>query len=136
MSIDFHTCHRAKGLEADYAFLVGCDDDGLGFPSRREEEPLLTLVMPNPEHFPFAEERRLFYVALTRARHKAWVFTSIQRPSGFVIELSAAEYRAEVSFQVLSDIPVEFCPGCRSGILVSRSGPFGGRFQGIDATAR
>jgi DNA helicase-4 len=125
VSIDFHTCHRAKGLEADYVFLLGCDDGGLGFPSQREDEPLLQLVMPNPERFPFAEERRLFYVALTRARHQTWVFASIQRPSSFVIELAAAEYRGEVSVEAASEVSLEFCPGCRAGVLVSRTGPYG-----------
>jgi DNA helicase-4 len=123
--IEFHTCHGVKGLEADYVFLLGCDDGVLGFPSRREDDPLLGLVMPELEGFPFAEERRLFYVALTRARHQTWVFASIQRPSGFVIELSGAEYRGEVSVEAASEVSLEFCPGCRAGVLVSRTGPYG-----------
>jgi DNA helicase-4 len=125
VDIEFHTCHGAKGLEADYVFLLGCDDGLLGFPCRREDDPLLNLVMPEPEVFPFAEERRLFYVALTRARHQIWVFASIQRPSGFAIELSEAEYRWEVTVEAPSEVSPEFCPECRSGILVSRTGPYG-----------
>jgi DNA helicase-4 len=130
VDIEFHTCHRAKGLEADYVFLLGCDDGMLGFPCRREDDPLLYLVMPEPEGFPFAEERRLFYVALTRARHQTWVFASIQRPSGFVKELSAAEYRGEVSVEAPSEVSPEFCPDCRSGIVVSRTRQDGGQFLG------
>jgi DNA helicase-4 len=124
VDIKFHTCHGAKGLEADYVFLLGCDDGLLGFPCRREDDSLLNLVMPEPEGFPFAEERRLFYVALTRARQQTWVFASIQRPSGFAIELSEAGYRGEVSVEAASEVPLEFCPGCRVGVLVSRTGPY------------
>ena len=57
------------------------------FPSERTDDPLLGLVMPACEAHPFAEERRLFYVALTRARHRVYLLGSKRSPSIFLKEL-------------------------------------------------
>jgi DNA helicase-4 len=59
----------------------------MGFPSEIVDDPLLTLVSPEAEPFEHAEERRLMYVAMTRARHTFTVFASRSRPSAFVSEL-------------------------------------------------
>lgn len=57
-----------KGLEADHIILPGMHTVGLGFPSRVEDDPVLQLAMPSDDAYVHAEERRLFYVAMTRAR--------------------------------------------------------------------
>jgi DNA helicase-4 len=46
---------------------------GSAFPAEKEDDPLLNLVLPQPEIHAFAEERRLFYVALTRAKEKVYL---------------------------------------------------------------
>jgi len=51
------------------------------------DDPLLQLVMPSPEVFHLAEERRLFYVALTRAKERVYLIVNKGRPSAFVEEL-------------------------------------------------
>jgi DNA helicase IV len=66
--VTFRTVHGSKGLEADYIVIAGMTTGSYGFPSTIAEDPVLDLAMPAPESFPRAEERRLFYVALTRAR--------------------------------------------------------------------
>src|SRR3546814_4251763 len=59
--------HRYKGLEADYTVLLDVSEGDYGVPSRIEDDELLNLVIPQPENYAYAEEGRLFYVALTRA---------------------------------------------------------------------
>ena len=68
----YMTVHRAKGLEADYAVVLGLCAGKHGFPVEIADDPLLDLVMAGPEAHPNAEERRLLYVALTRARRQVF----------------------------------------------------------------
>ena len=88
-NLEYSTVHRAKGREADYVIVVDLRDDLMGFPCRIEDDPLLGLVLPSTSgsRYPFAEERRLFYVAMTRARHGTYLIADSQRPSPFVKEL-------------------------------------------------
>ena len=71
LHVTFRTVHGSKGLEADYIVIPGLTAGSQGFPSTITEDPVLDLAMPAPEAFPHAEQRRLFYVALTRARRAA-----------------------------------------------------------------
>ena len=81
------TVHAAKGLEADYCVIVGMKGGAYGFPSEIEDDPILDAVRSEPETYPHAEERRLFYVALTRAKRRAYVIEAAGPPSIFVEEL-------------------------------------------------
>ena len=117
----FSTVHSAKGEEADYVVVVNLKDDRMGFPCRVEDDPLLGLVLPplHGEAFPFAEERRLFYVAMTRARIGTYLITDPVRPSPFVTEL--LDNSQDIS-QIGGDLAPK-CPRCRSGrLLPSRTG--------------
>lgn len=80
--------HRAKGLEADYTILLDVSEGDYGVPSQIEDDELLNLVMPRPETFEYAEERRLFYVALTRASRGVFLLTNSREPSRYIRELS------------------------------------------------
>lgn len=89
------TVHRSKGLEADYAIVKGLTANRYGFPTEIEDDPLLDLVLARPDKYPNAEERRLFYVALTRARHQVHLLADRIRPSPFALELLNSEYDVE-----------------------------------------
>lgn len=85
--IPYLTVHKSKGLEYDFIFLINMTDSVDGFPSKIEENNILKMVLPKEEKYPYAEERRLFYVALTRAKEKVFIFTPKKNPSIFVKEL-------------------------------------------------
>lgn len=89
--IEFLTIHKSKGLEADYIILLQCNKDTYGFPSLINDDPVLNYVLTNNDQFPFGEERRLFYVAITRAKIKAIVLYDKRFPSVFVNEFLQPE---------------------------------------------
>lgn len=122
LDIDFKTIHSSKGLEADYVMLVNLTEGTRGFPSQIEDDPVLQIPMPTPDPFPMAEERRLFYVALTRARRQIRIYTSTSRPSRFVVELVKA---GACTIQTIGGDALEPCPRCKLGVLMVRSGPYG-----------
>lgn len=66
LQLDYKTAHSSKGLEADYVIVIG--NDNSTFPSERQSDQIIEAALPMAEAFPFAEERRLFYVAMTRAK--------------------------------------------------------------------
>ncbi|EDZ43542.1 helicase IV [Rhodobacteraceae bacterium HTCC2083] len=87
LNISFRTIHSSKGLEADHVILLSLYRGRTGFPSEIVDDPLLGLVSPDAEPFENAEERRVMYVALTRARHTVTLMGSASKQSAFVSEL-------------------------------------------------
>ncbi len=87
LQITFKTIHASKGLQADHVILLNADSGRIGFPSEIVDDPLLTLVSPEEEAFENAEERRVMYVAMTRAKYTLTLLASHSRPSSFVTEL-------------------------------------------------
>lgn len=84
--IEFLTVHKSKGLEADYVIILQCNKDTYGFPSLVNDDPVLNYVLTKSDQYPYGEERRLFYVAITRARIKTYVLYDRSFPSVFVNE--------------------------------------------------
>lgn len=85
--IDFMTIHASKGQQADYVVIVGLNDGKEGFPALPRESLLEQVLLPQLEPFADAEERRLLYVALTRAKHRVWLLYDRDAPSVFVEQL-------------------------------------------------
>ncbi|MGO4560098.1 UvrD-helicase domain-containing protein [Mesorhizobium sp. 2RAF21] len=121
--------HRAKGLEADYTILLDVSEGDYGVPSRIEDDELLNLVMPRPETFEYAEERRLFYVALTRASRGVFLLTNSREPSRYIRELSEIA-GDNLRFETIDGDLLRQCPACRAGHMVERTGPANRRFLG------
>lgn len=97
--IEFLTVHKSKGLEADYVILLQCNKDLYGFPSLVSDSPALNYVLTDSDRFPFGEERRLFYVAITRAKIKTIVLYDRRFPSVFVDEFLQPEKISEESYE-------------------------------------
>ncbi|MDE2891490.1 MAG: UvrD-helicase domain-containing protein [Chloroflexota bacterium] len=119
-TLEQSTVHAAKGREADYVVVLNLTGERRGFPSQIEDDPLLDLVAPPPEPFEYAEERRLFYVALTRARHGVYLLADPLRPSPFVTELLE---HAESDIRLVGGAAAQprqilHCPRCEGGRLI------------------
>ncbi|WP_166788143.1 UvrD-helicase domain-containing protein [Cryobacterium glaciale] len=126
LDISFTTIHASKGGEADYIVMPGLVSGKWGFPSTIPNDPVLRLAMPAAEEFPKAEERRLFYVALTRARRSVLLVTIDKRESRFVMELvrDQSVLRTNAIGEELHSI---VCPRCGRGFMLERTskrGPF------------
>ncbi|MRT27298.1 UvrD-helicase domain-containing protein [Herbaspirillum sp. CAH-3] len=125
LDVEFVTVHSAKGLEADHVFIPKMTSDILGFPSRVADDPVLRLAMPGGDDYPFAEERRLFYVALTRARKTVTLVTVSGKESLFITEMMK-EYKVPL-LKREGQVPnaSEICPKCKIGLLSKLNGKYG-----------
>ena len=129
MTFSYSTAHGSKGLEEDYVIIINGNDSRLGFPNKMEDDELLDMVLSSKSEFPYAEERRLWYVALTRARLYTYILADQYEPSEFVKEI---EDQCDImDYDVLGNIGDEIsCPHCKSGRLVLRESPDGHKFYG------
>ena len=117
LRLSFMTVHGSKGLEADYAVVLGLCSGRHGFPSEIADDPLLDLVLSAPDEHPNAEERRLLYVAMTRARRRVYLLADGGPPSPFVQELIEGRGVAVFGRSPEKEAP---CPKCVEGRLVHR----------------
>lgn len=124
LNIQIGTVHGAKGLEADYVVVLGMTKGSYGFPSTIIDDPVLALAMPDGDAFPLAEERRLFYVALTRARRSVLLLTVEQQESPFIKELIRDQGLTvqNLNGQTMHTV---VCPTCGNGFMTQRSGKYG-----------
>ena len=129
LELTYMTVHRSKGLEADYVVVLDMCSGNYGFPSEFTDDPVLDLVLAAPEGHPNAEERRLFYVAITRARRGVYLLADSGPPSSFVTELIHGGYDVTVFGRPLDkDVA---CPKCEDGRLEQReNSQDGGTFYG------
>ena len=87
VKLSFMTAHSSKGLSAENVIIINAKDNTYGFPSKVEDDPILKLVVSYDDTYNYAEERRLFYVALTRTKNRVFIITPKNRPSEFIKEL-------------------------------------------------
>jgi len=135
LRLECHTVHASKGKEADYVIVLGLETGKHGFPSMKATHPLLEALLPVKEAYPYAEERRLLYVALTRARNRVYLIADMAVASEFVVELLGDKYDIEtdefstsLSQQLLHVLK---CMKCKTGTMVPRQSRFG-RFFGCN----
>jgi len=123
LTIEFSTAHSSKGLEADYVIIVGLTSGEYGFPCQIMDDPILNLVLAKRDSFPNAEERRLFYVSMTRAKkHVYLVVDDYYSVSSFVSEIQQEGYEIEIVGRFQRTLN---CPICKTGWIVLRSGQYG-----------
>ena len=85
--IDFLSAHSSKGLGYDQVIILNGDDGTYGFPSQIKDDPIMQVINVFDNSYLFAEERRLFYVALTRTKNKVYILTPVNNPSSFILEI-------------------------------------------------
>jgi len=143
INLYFSTIHSSKGLGFDAVIVLGMTDrPGADFPSAKQDDPVLSIFMPQGDQLEFAEERRLFYVALTRAKKMVSLITPKHEGSSFVREIlktslsnelvastiGTQEISNDEKYHVpepLSAANQRICPKCRNGRLLPRISKFG-----------
>ena len=87
LDITFMTVHMAKGLGYDNVIVVNGKNETYGFPSKIEDDTVLSFVIKGDNSIDYAEERRLFYVAMTRTKNRVYFIAPEQNPSEFLLEI-------------------------------------------------
>ncbi len=79
------TIHAIKGLEAKIVFVIGCNE--LNFPCKASDHPVIEIVKTGMQEYDKEEEeKRLFYVAISRAKEKLFLSYSGKKPTYFINE--------------------------------------------------
>ena len=114
------TIHKSKGLEEDIVIILGMDSGMRGFPNYGGDDPLISVFLPPSDSYLNSEDRRVMYVAMTRAREKVFLVNQSVQPSAFIGEVKEICRRLGVKFNdvVLRGDVVRPCPECLSKGLV------------------
>ena len=113
-NISYMTAHSSKGLGYDNVILINMFEGKFGFPCQIEDDPIIKLVTYEDISMPFAEERRLFYVAMTRTKNRVYIATPRNRPSRFLVELIKdykLPFSGEINMQTVDLFNLR-CPKC------------------------
>ena len=115
--LEFMTVHRAKGLGFDNVIIINARNELYGFPSQIQEDPVLKYVVKDDFSIEYAEERRLFYVALTRTKNRVYIVVPEQHPSKFVTELISDFKNVKVNGKInevddANSADIKRCPIC------------------------
>ncbi|MCQ2159467.1 MAG: UvrD-helicase domain-containing protein [Bacteroidales bacterium] len=112
----YMTVHQSKGLECDYVILLGCDSGNMGFPAEIADPPVLKYVLSAPDGYEYGEERRVFYVGITRAKIVTFVFFNTNRPSAFISEFISINNTNDSDEDHIPED--ERCPKCKCGRVI------------------
>jgi DNA helicase-4 len=127
LSITYNTAHSLKGREADYILLINLNSGRYGFPCQIQDDPVLNLVLAKPDAYPNAEERRLFYVAVTHAKKHVYLLAHLEHPSSFATEITRDQYDVKLLNNPADLLLV--CPQCKTGRIVKKDGNWGTFFS-------
>ena len=122
-TFEFNTVHAAKGREADFVILLDLKSGRVGFPNEIIDDPIITSMLSQGESYPHSEERRLFYVAITRAKKAVYLIGDTSSASDFFNELATNDY--EVEKRNLGHYYDRICPECKTGRVLEKQGPNG-----------
>lgn len=87
LNIKFLTAHKSKGLQADYVVVLNNKNGIMGFPSKVEDMKIINLLLDKSDNYPYSEERRLFYVSITRSKKKTFLLVNLDNKSIFIKEI-------------------------------------------------
>ena len=87
LDIEFMTAHSSKGIGKDEVILINSSSGTWGFPCEKKYDPVLNMVIYDDKSYEDAEERRLFYVALTRTKNRVYIIAPKYSPSKFLLEI-------------------------------------------------
>ena len=127
LKLKYWTFHGSKGLEADYCILVGFFQGKTGFSNLNKEEAVVEALLPSLDRFPHSEERRLLYVALTRAKKKSYLIADPMAPSEFINELLSPKYNMHIVSKTFEEKyrRIFKCTICTDGYFKLVKGKFG-----------
>lgn len=118
VDIEFITAHKSKGLEADNVIIINFENSILGFPNKISDDPILETVLSDSDSYMYSEERRLFYVSMTRTKNRTYIIVPQTNPSEFIKDF---KNKNNVFVWSNKDIIEEIkCPICIAGNLVKR----------------
>lgn len=116
LDITFMTAHSSKGLGYDDVIVINGKNETYGFPSKVEDDPVLSFVIKGDRSIDFAEERRLFYVAMTRTKNRVFFVAPEANPSEFLLELKQSYKNVKLNGEWNEEEPVSYakkaCPIC------------------------
>ncbi|WP_299809350.1 UvrD-helicase domain-containing protein [uncultured Shewanella sp.] len=126
-AISGFSAHASKGKQADYVIVLDVNNDKYGFPCKIDSDPILEALLPKLDSYADTEERRLFYVALSRAKQTVFVQAELGKESVFVKELRGFKGDIRVYLSDLAPMYHEqlSCPECNEGKLIPREGRYG-----------
>lgn len=132
LDMTFMTIHSSKGLEYDDVIILNFKDKLNGFPNKIEDDSVLHFLKEK-EKCPYAEERRLLYVALTRTLNDVYLLAPTYKESVFIEELSNKHKIKQLSLRIDKNLEKNFykphksnepfdyrktditCPNCKDG---------------------
>lgn len=112
--IQFKTIHSAKGLEAKVVFILGLHSNKGGFPDPWLQDKIYQVIKPSNYDHLLEEERRLFYVALTRAEDHLYLISQKGAASDFIRDIPTQYIYQDNSENNLSTQGLILCPSCQS----------------------
>lgn len=119
------TVHAAKGKEADYVIVVDLEAKTYGFPCQVTDDPVMHMVLAEEDGYPFSEERRLFFVAMTRAKKRVYLICPTQQASIFVAQDLLRSEDPE-RLEVVGEVSEHYlCPNCQGKTIRRKVGSFG-----------